>query len=273
MMDSAVVAGKFDETGSETIRFIHEASNRTEDLYVALLSDELIEQIYGSPPRHALAERKYFVANIRYVDGVCAVDDLEQLGALNSITGRRVSACYFRESDESNPLRDLIGRQGIECFDIAEENLAGFPPHDYERVSESAPKVIVTGCFDWFHTGHLTFFEEASGYGDLYVILGNDRNIGELKGKDHPMFSEDERKYIAGAMRFVKRAMISSGSGWLDAEPEIQKLKPDRYLVNEDGDKDVKRRYCEEHGIEYLVLKRTPKEGLPRRTSTDLRGF
>ena len=81
MMDSAVVAGKFDETGSETIRFIHEASNRTDDLYVALLSDELVEQIYGSPPRHTLAERKYFVANIRYVDGVCAVDDLEQLGA------------------------------------------------------------------------------------------------------------------------------------------------------------------------------------------------
>jgi hypothetical protein len=26
-------------------------------------------------------------------------------------------------------------------------------------------------------------------------------------------------------------------------------------------------------GIHYLVLKRTPAPGLPRRTSTDLRGF
>ena len=87
------------------------------------------------------------------------------------------------------------------------------------------------------------------------------------------MFPEDERKYMAGSIRFVKQALISSGNGWLDAEPEIKKIKPDGYVVNEDGDKDVKRQYCEENGIEYIVLKREPKPGLKRRTSTDLRGF
>ena len=87
------------------------------------------------------------------------------------------------------------------------------------------------------------------------------------------MFPEDERKYMAGSIRFVKQALISSGDGWLDAEPEIKRLKPDGYVVNEDGDKDVKRQYCERHGIEYIVLKREPKPGLKRRTSTDLRGF
>ena len=43
--------------------------------------------------------------------------------------------------------------------------------------------------------------------------------------------------------------------------------------MNEDGDKPVKREYCERRGIEYVVLKRVPKAGLPRRESTDLRGF
>ena len=43
--------------------------------------------------------------------------------------------------------------------------------------------------------------------------------------------------------------------------------------VNEDGDKPEKREFCEARGIQYVVLKRTPKEGLPRRQSTDLRGF
>jgi len=43
--------------------------------------------------------------------------------------------------------------------------------------------------------------------------------------------------------------------------------------VNEDGDKIEKRRFCEENGLEYIVLKRTPKSGLPRRSSTDLRGY
>jgi hypothetical protein len=45
------------------------------------------------------------------------------------------------------------------------------------------------------------------------------------------------------------------------------------YAVNEDGDKPEKRAFCERQGIEYVVLKRLPKPGLPKRESTILRGF
>ena len=45
------------------------------------------------------------------------------------------------------------------------------------------------------------------------------------------------------------------------------------YLVNEDGDKPEKRAFCNEHGLEYVVLQRLPKDGLIRRSSTDLRGY
>ena len=78
---------------------------------------------------------------------------------------------------------------------------------------------------------------------------------------------------MISAIRYVKLALITTGWGWLDAEPEIARLKPDIYLVNEDGDKPEKREFCEAHGLRYVVLKRTPKEGLPRRSSTNLRGF
>jgi hypothetical protein len=50
-------------------------------------------------------------------------------------------------------------------------------------------------------------------------------------------------------------------------------VKPDIYAVNEDGDKPEKREFCRKYGIEYVVLRREPKEGLPRRESTVLRGF
>ncbi|MFN2161229.1 MAG: cytidyltransferase, partial [Candidatus Promineifilaceae bacterium] len=75
------------------------------------------------------------------------------------------------------------------------------------------------------------------------------------------------------SIRFVKQALVSTGQGWMDAEPEIAVIKPDIYAVNEDGDKPEKRSFCEEHGLEYVVLKRLPKEGLPGRESTALRGF
>jgi hypothetical protein len=48
---------------------------------------------------------------------------------------------------------------------------------------------------------------------------------------------------------------------------------PDIYAVNEDGDVLEKRVFCQQHGIQYVVLKRTPKEGLALPQSTDLRGF
>ena len=119
----------------------------------------------------------------------------------------------------------------------------------------------------------MRFFEEASARGDLYVVVGHDANIRLLKGEGHPRFPQEERRYLVQSIRFVTEALISTGHGWLDAEPEIQRVKPDIYAVNEDGDKGGKREYCEKHGIEYLVLKRTPAPGLPRRSSTDLRGF
>jgi len=59
----------------------------------------------------------------------------------------------------------------------------------------------------------------------------------------------------------------------LDADPEIRQLRPDLYVVNEDGDRGGKREYCQQLGIEYRVLKRVPAPGLPARSSTELRGF
>jgi hypothetical protein len=78
---------------------------------------------------------------------------------------------------------------------------------------------------------------------------------------------------MVGAVRFVTQALISTGEGWLDADPEVRQIRPDIYVVNEDGDKGGKREYCGQLGIEYVVLSRAPAPGLPRRSSTDLRGF
>jgi cytidyltransferase-like protein len=150
--------------------------------------------------------------------------------------------------------------------------LGGFPLPPLAARSDRKT-VVVTGSFDWFHSGHVRFFEEVSRYGDLTVIVGHDENIRLLKGERHPLQSQDERRYMVGSIKFVANTLISSGSGWLDADPEIQRLKPDIYAVNEDGDKGGKRDYCLANDIEYLVLSRGPAPGLPRRSSTELRGF
>ena len=44
-------------------------------------------------------------------------------------------------------------------------------------------KVFVSGCFDMLHSGHIAFFKAAAEYGDLYVAIGADRTVFELKGR------------------------------------------------------------------------------------------
>ena len=79
--------------------------------------------------------------------------------------------------------------------------------------------------------------------GDLYVVVGHDENIRLLKGEGHPLFPQDERAYMVGSIRFVKQTLISSGHGWMDAEPEIAIIKPQIYAVNQDGNKPEKREF------------------------------
>ncbi len=132
------------------------------------------------------------------------------------------------------------------------------------------PTVLVSGCYDLLHAGHIAFFKEAASYGKLYVSVGSDANIRLLKGKP-PVFSEAERVYIIKAIRYVEDAFIGTGTGLLDFEPELRRLKPDYLIVNEDGQAEEKRALCESLGVTYLVLKRVPEPGLPARASSTLK--
>jgi cytidyltransferase-like protein len=132
------------------------------------------------------------------------------------------------------------------------------------------PKVLVSGCYDLLHAGHVTFFETAARYGDLYVCIGSDENIRRLKGHA-PMFTQEERLYMVESLRCVAHARVSSGSGMLDFEPDMAEIRPDFFVVNEDGGGEGKRRLCEKYGVKYVELPRVPRPGLPARSSTDVK--
>lgn len=272
-MPRAWLTGGFDDFRSWHVRLLDEAAACGE-LHVLLWSDRLIGEQTGQPPKFPEAERRYLVEAMRYVHAVTIVDHLEPPGGFPPATTAQGDVWVLAESQDIPVLRQLVARAGCACRVIPESTLQRFPePPPFPRPASPRKKVVVTGCFDWFHSGHVRFFEEVSELGDLYVVVGNDANIRYLKGAGHPLFPQNERRYVVGAVRYVTAALISSGMGWLDAEPEIRQLRPDIYAVNEDGDKPEKREFCRMLGLEYVVLKRVPKAGLPRRESTRLRGF
>ena len=133
-----------------------------------------------------------------------------------------------------------------------------------------AKKVFVSGCYDLLHSGHVEFFRQASQFGDLYVGIGSDETVLHYKGH-RTLCNERERLFMVKAVRYVKDAFINAGDGVMDFVPTVEALRPDIFVVNEDGSSEEKRRFCEERGIEYIVLQRTPGEGLQARSSTALK--
>jgi len=260
------VSGSFDDLRAKDLRFLEEASKLGE-LTVFLWPDETIQNRTGSPFKFPLEERLYLLNAVRYVSHVIVEPDLPLDG--------KYDIWVDRESPENSTHRAIAAESHVAYNVIPEIELNIFPPVPLNCLDLTGhqKKVIATGCFDWFHSGHVRFIEECSSYGDLYVVVGNDPNIRLLKGEGHPMIPEDERFYAINSFKFQKQTLMSPGRGYLESDSIIRELKPDIFVVNEDGDKGGKLEYCQQLGIEYIVLKRLPTPGLPVRSSTDLRGF
>jgi cytidyltransferase-like protein len=274
-MPKVVVTGSFDDLRSRQVRFLEEAS-RSGPVTVLLWSDDTVTALGGIPPKFPQEERRYLVDALRFVERSEVIGARDQQQLLAHILRQQPALVVEMESSRSAAVADFCSIQQVPYRVIPVRQLEGFPMphHRYIPDRPDRKKVVVTGCYDWLHSGHVRFFEEVSALGDLYVVVGHDANVRHLKGEGHPLYSQEERVYMVQAVRYVTQAHLTSGWGWMDAETEItQIIRPQLYAVNEDGDVPEKRAFCQQHGLEYVVFKRKPKEGLPRRESTHLRGF
>lgn len=269
-MSVILVTGIFDNLRTCDIRFLQEAS-RYGPVRAVLWRDDAVAGRAGHNPRFPQEERLYLIRSLRWVaEAALGEPDDSEVPAEEYLS--HVTAWARPSSEDSPAWRKVCERRSIHPISLPESVLDGFPsvpplPDSRQRT------VVVTGCYDWLHSGHVRFFEEASAFGRLYVGVGRDASIRALKGPRHPMLSEDERRYAVASVRYVHEAFICSGVGWLDAAPDMERIRPDYYVVNEDGHRPEKQEFCRVRGIEYLVLRRLPREGLPPRSSTELRGF
>lgn len=82
---------------------------------------------------------------------------------------------------------------------------------EYEKLEERLPEirkkgkiVLVGGCFDIVHPGHIAFFEKAKQEGDtLIVLVESDKTVHKIKGEQRPINNQNDRARTISALHTV----------------------------------------------------------------------
>jgi len=120
--------------------------------------------------------------------------------------------------------------------------------------------VLVGGCFDILHIGHVRFLSEAKGMGDyLVVLLESDKNVRKLKGTKRPIFNQIERAEMLSSLRMVDLILLlprmRKDDDYLNL---VTKIKPDIIAVTkEDPLVDKKRMQAKKVGGVLKIISLT----------------
>lgn len=126
----------------------------------------------------------------------------------------------------------------------------------FKKQFENKKVVLVGGCFDLIHYGHLQFLKKAKKEGDyLIVALESDKFIKKNKRRN-PIHNQKERAEILSHFDFVDMIILlpyfSSNQDYFDM---VKKISPDIVAVTQgDPQLDNKRKQIEEIGGQLKVV-------------------
>ncbi|KKR32159.1 MAG: Glycerol-3-phosphate cytidyltransferase TagD, partial [Candidatus Gottesmanbacteria bacterium GW2011_GWC2_39_8] len=89
--------------------------------------------------------------------------------------------------------------------------------------------ILVGGCFDILHFGHIKFLENAKKYGDKIIIaLESDKRVRKLKGENRPFHKQTERAEILANLTLVDYIiMLPSFSKDSDYKKLVETIRPE----------------------------------------------
>jgi FAD synthetase len=98
-------------------------------------------------------------------------------------------------------------------------------------------KVLVGGCFDFIHYGHISFLKSAKKLGDyLIVALESDENVKRMKGNLRPIHTLTQRQEMLESLKFVDEVIplkpMKNDKDYFDF---VINLKPD-VIATTEGD-------------------------------------
>lgn len=128
--------------------------------------------------------------------------------------------------------------------------------------------VLVGGCFDILHLGHIYFLNEARKLGDvLFILLESDENIRKLKGNGRPLNSQNKRSIVLSLLKPVSFIFPLKGvTNDQIYDKLIVQIKPDAIAITE-GDPGIEKRKSQSEiiGAKLKIIKKLKGE-----STTDL---
>lgn len=122
-------------------------------------------------------------------------------------------------------------------------------------------KVLVGGCFDLLHYGHVRFLEEAKKLGDwLVVALESDENVRRMKGEGRPIHTQEQRKTMLEALTCVDEVIalppMKSHQEYFDL---VTRVYPQVIAITE-GDplENNKRDQATKVGAQLIIIPKIP---------------
>jgi len=158
-----VVSGGFDDLRARGMRFLQEAA-QLGDLTVLLWPDETLQQLTGQPPKFPLAERRYLLEAVRYVTQVIPTAASLDINTLPELPGFQPRLWVDEEKPSNAARRAHCGQRNLEYRVLPASRIQDFPAPPPMPSAPGRKKVVATGCYDWFHSGHVRFCEEVSAY-------------------------------------------------------------------------------------------------------------
>jgi len=121
-----------------------------------------------------------------------------------------------------------------------------------ERLKKKGKKTVVLhGCFDILHRGHMNALSKAKQQGDvLIVLMNNDKSTRLYKGNLRPIIREKDRALLLSALECVDYVVLF---GQLSPLPIAKAIKPDVYC----NGLDFERKIMKKHSGRFHTIKRT----------------
>lgn len=117
--------------------------------------------------------------------------------------------------------------------------------------------VLVGGCFDVLHPGHVIFLQKAKRAADyLVVLLESDQKVKKLKGVNRPVHTQKMRAMVLKALKFVDRViLLPNMKNDSDYERLIKQIKPDIIAATEGAeDNHFKKRAAKLVGAKLVYV-------------------